>query len=698
MAQFAFLAAAAALAGAAPARVPDPSPEAAAPQAPDRDIEVRGERLPGATLTRSTLPLIDVPQSVTVIPAETFLEQGAISIADTVRYAAGAQGNTARDQRFDQVRVRGVEPSLLRDGMRDGYGYFTGLTPDPYAFSQVELLRGPASMLFGRGAIGGVVNMVSKTPQFRDGAELLWTSGSYRRGELLADAETVLGDSLGARLVLRARAADTFVPHVPDDRVLIAPSLSWRYDRGGEITLLASVQHDRAGSIPNFLPVIGTLRSNRGRAPLPRFLFLGTPGDDRYAGHARQIGGIATQRLGAGQVSLRARYTSGDVEYRSHYPDGYHRPIDPYVPGSDGRQITLSSYGANGGLRVFSADASTRWRVDWGAVSQRLLAGVDHAWHRAYRRFGLDGQMIDLYAVDLAAIRPAPRVRPRHQREEDRQLGLYAQDELRLWDRVSLVLGARHDRVTTAAAPIGRDLASAAMARDRVDRASTLRLGASADMGAGVTPYLSYNESFEPVTGTTADGRPFRPVTGQQHEAGVRWGPDAATLITLATFRIAERNRPVPDPLHPNEQIQAGVMRVHGGEIEAHRTLPDDYEVTLGYGVNHLTGREAAYDANAQHLASAWLTKTLALGSARWRIGGGVHRVGAQVSTNAWWTLVTPPVTLVDALSDYRAGRWRVTVTATNLLDRGGFSNCLARGDCFNVAPRNVMVSLGATL
>lgn len=667
--------------------------------ASDDDIEVRGRRDATTTLTRSTLPIVDVPQSITVIPAETYLLQGAISVADTVRYVAGAQGAASRDTRFDPVKIRGVDPSLLRDGMHDHYAFFVNITPDPYAFSQVELLRGPASMLFGRGSIGGVVNLTSKSPQLQDRGEVQWISGSFGRGELLADVETVTGATLGTRLVVRARGAGSYAPHVPDDRLLVAPSLAWRPAAGTDIALLASYQHDRTGSISNFLPVIGTMRDNHGRAPLPRFLFLGVPGDDRYDGTARQIGAIASQRLGdAGRLALRARYTSGEVEYRTHYPDSYARPTDPYLPDGTWRRIPLDAYGSHGGIQVLAGDANLGWRLATGPVTHQLLAGADYGWHAAYRRFGLSQQVIDLYAVDRAAIRPAPRRRPQRYAESDRQLGAYAQDELRLWDRASLVVGVRHDRFSTEGAAARHDGPITTAPGTRVDRATTLRVGASADLGGGVTPYLSYNESFEPLPGVTATGTPFVPKTGHQHEAGIKWQPDAATLVTLAAFRIAEDHRLVPDPHVPDEQVQAGTMLIHGGEIEARRTLPGDYELSVAYAVNHFTGRDATFDAAARHLASLWLTKTIAAGPGTWRLGGGVHYIGEQVSRNASWTLVTPANTLVDALSDYRIDRWRIAVNATNLFDRRSYANCLARGDCFAAAPRNVMVSLGVAL
>ncbi|WP_428969919.1 TonB-dependent siderophore receptor [Sphingomonas sp. Xoc002] len=661
----------------------------------EREIVLEGRRDQAFAGTKTETPLIEVPQPLTVIPDDVYLAQGAINIADTVRYAAGVNSDAyGRDTRVDSFTIRGVNALQFRDGMRDIFSYYASIASDPYNFSRVEVVRGPASVLFGQGSIGGIVNLVSKTPLFTNSADLNLVYGSYDRKEVLADVNGVAGDTLAARIVARVRDADTYVDHVPDDRVMIAPSVTWRPGSATDVTLLGLYQDDHTGSTANFLPIVGTQRDNPGNPRLPRYLFVGKPGYDRYDGRLLQGSGIVTHRFTDDlKLSLKARYIDSDVDYFTHYPNSYSNPTNPYVAGSNGRRIGLYAGSSVARLNVFSTDNNVQWRFHTGpAVEHTLLAGVDYSWNQVRKSDNYGYQVIDLYEIDYASIVEPPLVAP-FTRDTQKQLGLYVQDQIRLWDRVSMVLGARRDRVR------GASLNTTTGTTSRTtDTATTFRAGIIGEVGAGLSPFVSYTESFQPVAGRTADGTPFRPQTGRQFEGGMKWQPDRATLVTLTAFHVEERNRPIADPSNPLGQIQAGELTTQGFELEATRTLPGHYDLSLAYGYNDVTGDAAASGYLSRHTASAWGTKTFEGDWATLRLGAGVRYLGQQVSNNAAWTIATPARTMVDALVELERDRWRLRVNATNLLDSRAYASCLARGDCFVSAPRNVMLSLGYRL
>ncbi|MDP1025851.1 TonB-dependent siderophore receptor [Sphingomonas sp. KR1UV-12] len=656
------------------------------------DILVEGQREQRSAGTKTDTPLIQVPQPITVVTADQYLAQGAVNIADTVRYVAGVNSDAyGRDTRVDSFTIRGVDALQFRDGMRDIFSYYASITSDPYNFSRVEVVRGPASVLFGQGSIGGIVNLVSKTPQFTNGGEIGVTYGSYDRKEVLADLNATTGDTLAARFVARLRDADTYVDHTPDDRVMLAPSLTWRPSAATSITLLGLYQEDDTGSTTNFLPVVGTLRDNPGNPRLPRYLFVGKPGYDRYAGRLLQGSGLVTQHFGDDvTLSLKARYIDSHLDYFTHYTNSYADPTDPYIPGSNGRQIGLYADSSVARMNVFSTDNNVQWRFNTGsAVEHRLLAGLDYSWNSVRKRGAFSEQVIDLYDIDYA-VTAAPAITDPFSRDAQKQLGVYVQDQIRVWNRVSVVLGARRDHVRTASL----NVASGATTRT-TDNATTFRAGIIGEIGAGLSPFFSYTESFQPIAGQTSKGTPFRPQTGSQYESGMKWQPDAATLVTLTGFRIKEQNRPIPDPVNPLGQIQAGELTTRGIEVEATRTLPGRYDLTLAYGYNDVSGDSAASGYLAKHTTSAWGTKTWALtGTTTLRVGAGVRYLGKQVSSSSLWTIVTPGRTMVDALVELERDRWRLAVNATNLLDNRAYASCLTRGDCFVSAPRNVMANL----
>ncbi|MCW2413347.1 iron complex outermembrane receptor protein [Sphingobium sp. B8D3D] len=643
------------------------------------------------TGTKTDTALIELPQPIKVITSEQYLAQGAISISDTVKYAAGVLANPyGRDTRVDGFNVRGLDALQFRDGMRDIFSYYASITADPYNFSRVEIVRGPASVLFGQGSIGGLVNLVSKTPEFRTGGELSLVYGSYDRKEALGDVNIALADNLAIRAVGRVRDADTYVDHVPDDRVMFAPSIRWQPTPDTDIVLTGLYQEDDTGSTSQFLPIVGTFLPNAANpsGKLDRYTFVGKAGWDRYAGRSLQGGGFITHNFSDTiTLSLKARYIDSNLEYKTHYADSYSNPTDPFsVYGTDGRTIGLYADASDARMNVFSTDNNLQFNFNTGAnIEHKLLVGIDYSWNEVAKRYAAGVEVVDLYDIDYDALLTYEPSGP-FTAQSQKQLGIYVQDQIRFYDRVSVVLGARRDRVTNSA---GQE-----------DKATTFRAGIIGEIGAGISPFFSYTESFLPVAGSIDNGdgtfgAPYRPQTGTQFEAGVKWQPAPSTLVTATVFKIKERNRVLY--LAAGGTAQSGELNTEGFEIEASHTLPGNFELLANYGYSKLESEtNTDLDYMPRHTASLWSTKTFGLaGEAQLRLGGGVVYSGKSVSTSTVWSIVTPSRTTVDALVEISKNNWRIALNATNLLNEKYFASCLARGDCFVGAPRNVMATLG---
>lgn len=684
------------------------SAEAAAADAPrtDEDSIVVTAATTGS---KTDTALVELPQPIKVITSEQYLSQGAISISDTVKYAAGVLANPyGRDTRVDGFNVRGLDALQFRDGMRDIFSYYASITSDPYNFSRVEILRGPASVLFGQGSIGGLVNLVSKTPDFTTRGELNLVYGSYDRKEAMGDVNVALADNLAVRFVGRVRDADTYVDHVPDDRVMFAPSIRWQPTPDTDIVLTGLYQEDDTGSTSQFLPIVGTFFPNAANptGKLGQYTFVGKPGWDRYAGRLLQGGGSVTHKFSDNvKLSLKARYIDSDLEYNTHYADSYSNPGDPFLPyasyGTYGRTIGLYADSSDARMNVFSTDNNVQFNFNTGAnIEHKLLVGIDYSWSKVGKRYAAtpgitydaDGnpnfdaiEKIDLYNIDYDALRTYDPTGP-FSKEVQKQLGVYVQDQIRFYDRVSVVLGARRDRVTGSSG--------------QKDNATTFRAGIIGEIGAGISPFFSYTESFLPVAGSIQDidGEPispYRPQTGTQYEAGVKWQPGSNTLVTATIFKIKEKNRVLYGA--GSSTSQSGVLNTKGFEIEASHTLPGNFELLANYGYSKLKSEtNTSLDYMPRHTASLWSTKTFGLADeAQLRLGGGVVYSGKSVSTSSLWSIVTPSRTTVDALAEITWQDWRFALNATNLLNKKFYASCLARGDCFMGAPRNVMGTVG---
>lgn len=674
----------------------------AEPVSPENEIVVTG----AIAGTKTETPLTELPQPLTIIPADQYLSQGAINISDTVKYAAGVLANPyGRDTRVDGFNVRGISALQFRDGMRDIFSYYASIPSDPYNFSRVEIVRGPASVLFGQGSIGGLVNLVSKTPEFRTGGELNLVYGSYDRKEALGDVNLALGDTLAIRAVGRVRDADTFIDHVPDDRVMFAPSIRWQPTPDTDLILTGLYQKDDTGSTSQFLPIVGTFAPNPDNpgGRLDPYTFVGKAGWDRYAGRSLQGGGSLVHRFSDNiRISLKARYIDSDLEYFTHYADSYTNPTNPFaVYGTDGRTIGLYAEASDARMNVFSTDNNVQLKFNTGAeIEHTLLAGLDYSWNKVGKRFAATAlETVDLYDIDYDSLQTYDPSGP-FAYDSQKQLGVYVQDQIRFFDRVSVIVGARRDHVTNSS---GQE-----------DNATTFRAGIIGEVGAGFSPFFSYTESFLPIAGRlTGPGGvptdPFKPQLGTQYEAGVKWQPDLRTLVTVTGFKIKERNRVLY--LANTVTTQSGELATKGVEFEASRILPGNFELLVNYGYSQLDSEvNTSLDYMPRHTASIWSTKTFGDTSGpQLRLGAGVVYSGESKSTGALdpygrnaaiapgtlYTVVTPSRTTVDALAEISWDKWRLAINATNLLDNRGFASCLARGDCFMAAPRNVMATLG---
>lgn len=654
--------------------------------------------------TKTETPIVQIPQPLTIITADEYLSQGAISISDTVKYAAGVLASPyGRDTRVDGFNVRGIDALQFRDGMRDIFSYYASITSDPYNFSRVEIVRGPASVLFGQGSIGGLVNLVTKTPEFKTGGEFNVVYGSYDRKEALGDVNVALADNLAIRAVARVRDADTYVDHVPDDRVMFAPSIRWQPTPDTDIVLTGLYQEDDTGSTSQFLPIVGTFLPNPGNpgGRLDPYTFVGKPGWDRYEGRSLQGGGSVVHKFSDNvRLSVKARYIDSDLDYNYHGVNSYLSPLNPYGP--DGRTVSMSSSASQARMNVFSTDNNLQFTFNTGPnIEHKLLVGIDYSWNKVGKRSARGaGQLVDLYDIDRDALDEPVATGP-YAYESQKQLGVYVQDQIRFYDRVSVVLGARRDRVTTSSGS--------------KDKATTFRAGIIGELGWGFSPFFSYTESFLPIAGSVQGPggvviSPYRPSTGTQYEVGMKWQPEPNTLVTVTAFKIKEQNRVLY--LADNATTQSGVLNTKGIEVEASHTLPGNFELLVNYGYNKLKSEvNSSLDYMPRHTASAWTTKTFGVSEgAQLRLGGGVVYTGKSISTGlmdpyglnpttipagSLYSVVTPSRTTVDALAEITRDNWRFSINATNLLNKKQFASCLARGDCFVAAPRNVMGTIG---
>jgi iron complex outermembrane receptor protein len=234
-----------------------------------------------ATSTKTDTPLIETPQSISVVTRDQMEAQGAQTIQSALRYTSGVALFEKNDNRFDIIAGRGFDVDQYLDGMRLLSGSFAISRIDPYFLERIEVFKGPASVLYGQIAPGGLINLVSRRPTLEPFHEIQFQTGSYDLVEGAFDFSGPI-DQDGQflyQLTGLGRDADTQTDYVRDRRLAIGPALTWLPSHNTTLTLLTSYQHDPEGRFLNSWPAQGTVLSLPD-GKIPTSLYGGAPNFD----------------------------------------------------------------------------------------------------------------------------------------------------------------------------------------------------------------------------------------------------------------------------------------------------------------------------------------------------------------------------------------------------------------------------------
>ncbi|NOV22235.1 TonB-dependent siderophore receptor [Cupriavidus necator] len=647
-----------------------------------------------ATATKTDTPVMETPQSITVITRDRMEAQGAQTVQQAIGYSAGVYaGPFGNDARGDWGKFRGTDFTQYRDGLLNQVGFYNNVRPDVYALERIDVLRGPSSMLFGQGAVGGILNLVSKRPQAEAAREIGVQFGNYHRKQVQADLTGPL-DAEGKwlyRLVALARDSDTQVDYVQDNRYLLAPSLTWRPSQDTSLTLLANFQRDVSGTSVGFFPWRGTLYPNPGGQILDH-LFISEPGFDRYTAEQQSVG-YEFQHKFNDTVTVRQnlRYSHSSVDYRSIYAR-FNDANRGWVPGSN-TLMNRTVYVNQPTLNSFAVDTQAQTNFRTGPLQHTLLTGVDYQHAEITGNTGVGGSAapLDVFnpvygnftAPGTRALNPATQA----------QTGLYVQDQL-AWNQWLLMLGLRYD--WSRAAQDNTPSAS------RDDSELTKRAGLMYRSDIGLNPYVSYSESFQGLAGFNKANQAFKPLRGSQWEAGIKYQPPGKNAtLTIAAFDMREKNRKTAGVVNGiPDSVQVGEARTRGIEVEALASLTNRLDLIATYtyldarvtdGTAAEVGKKLA--STPSNMASLWANYRFKLfGMPGFVAGGGLRYIGP--SYDGADQNQVGGVTLYDAMIAYDHGPLRVALNANNLFDKQFLTTCLARGDCYFGARRTVVGSV----
>ncbi|STR41630.1 ferrichrome outer membrane transporter [Klebsiella michiganensis] len=488
------------------------------------------------------------------------------TVKEALAYTPGVFSTRGSSTTYDVVTIRGfttsttVNTNQYLDGMKLQGNNYSEVSMDPYFLERVEVMRGPTSVLYGNSNPGGIVSMVSKRPtteplkeiQFKMGTDNLWQTG-------FDFSDAIDDDGVWSyRLTGLGRSQDAQQQMAKSTRYAVAPSFSWRPDDKTDFTFLSNFQSDPYAGYYGWLPREGrwcrittpTVRRISCRRTLTKAKrIIRCPAVSRWWATASRISLMILSPC----VRTCVMPTSIPL-YRSVYGNGY-------TPTG---KINRAYVRSDENLNTFTVDTQLQSDFATGAVGHTLLTGVDYSRMRndVNADYGtasaLDMQNPQYGNANVSVNFPYSVL------NRMEQTGLYAQDQM-AWDKWVMTLGGRYDyaMASTLTRPANT------LAKNH-DQQFTWRGGINYLFDNGISPYFSYSQSFEPVSGSSRDGKPFDASHGEQYEAGVKYVPkDMPVVLTAAVYQLTKDKNLTADPNNASFSIQTGEIRSRGIELEA---------------------------------------------------------------------------------------------------------------------------------
>ena len=635
--------------------------------------EQDGYLVPEASIaTRTDTPLRDIPQSIQVIPRQVIEDQQATSIEEVLENAAGVTFLGNIDAQGIDFAIRGFDSApVLRDGFRLlGFAGSGGATaPEVAILEQVEVLRGPASVLFGQAEPGGVINLVSKQPlsepyynvQIQGGNRGFVSPSIDFSGPVTDDGRVLY------RFNALYRQENSFRDFDEDfNRFAIAPTVTWQI--GDRTDLTFNLEYINDDDPADF----GTVLVGDGDTVIPDDRVINNP-DDTIEKDYLSVGYTLEHRFSENwQLRNRFSFISDEFDYSV---------IDlPFFFDESTGIVSRGFTDRDNEDEFYSLYTNLQGNFSTGPIGHTLLFGVDvsRTESSGFTRFSTTPEFVtflDIFNPDYSSA-PAPDsesipIAFGSDITTDR-LGIYLQDQIDLLDNLILVAGVRYDTVDQDTTDIVTDLET-----NQYDDAVTPRVGLVYQPIEPVSLYANYARSFNPNGGTDAQGQPFEPEEGRGFEVGIRAEPIENRLaMTLAYFDIVKRNVLVSDPVVPFASVATGEQRSRGVDFDVTGEILPGWNVIASYAYIDAEVTEDTTDIVGnrligipEHSASLWTTYEIQSGNLQGLgFGVGFNFIGDRQGDLAN-SFEADSYFLANAALFYRRDNWRLGVNIDNLFD-----------------------------
>lgn len=635
--------------------------------------------------TKIDTPIARIPQAISVVTQKQIEDQKPRTLNETLGYTASANPNSfGFDTRYDAFFLRGFQAfynGMFRDGLRQYNGPSAWFKTEPYGIEGVTVLKGPASSLYGVSGPGGIVNVVTKRPKDEPFREIELLAGEHNRFQAALDASGPVTEdgSILYRFTSLGRKSETELPAYPDDKIYLAPAVTFKPDEDTKLTILGEYSKSVTGGTAAFYNSSYGVLSN---------VYEGDPAWNDFTQSQGRIGYEFEHRFNdllTVRQNLRYNAVDSDIEYSGHYSIGADQPLQRYW----GHYTEA--------MRNFVVDNMAQFEFDTGPIKHTAVGGIDYAWSDYDAGSGLSYVSVD--DIKAAAV-------PHSGGQQMNQLGVYLHDQME-WNDFTLFTSGRYDWVDTTSTA-----ADFSTSRQK-DSAFSGRVGLSYQTEWGITPYVNYSTSFSPNIGFVYDdvastvGRVARPTIATQKEIGVKYEmSEHNATVSAALFDIDQKDGVVFDASTGiNKQRQLD-LNSRGVELEANASLDNGFSFIASYtylrvrierGAEETAGKELS--ATPNHILSLWGHHQFENGTLEGLgLGAGVRVAGSSYG-NDTNTFKNDARAFVDASLSYDFGTRnpklegvKLQLNAKNLFDNR--QTICSAGYCYRDEGRSLFASL----
>lgn len=650
-----------------------------------------------AQVLKVDTPAQETTQSVTVIDQEDLKRRAPVKLDEALRYTAGVQPQQyGADHDTDWFLIRGFEAATFLDGSRAFKdGHYTWLT-ETYGLEQVEVLKGPAAILYGETPPGGVVNLVQKKPTDVPQGEVRFELGTRNHYGLGIDVSDNANDSgsMRYRLVGKFQKRDGQLNGTYRDRYYLAPSLAIDISDKTQLTLLGTFLKDDGVPTNTFVPQYGSIIDTPNGKIDPE-TNLGQPDFDKYERTQVSLGYLLEHQLNdTWDLTSRLNYAYNDLHLRSSYAFNSNTapPNNEVGQGLVYRKGDVNSF-------TFDNRALAKW--DTSRFEHTLLAGVELQHHKN------EGDELDDFA--FGSINPWNPVYGNHNginqsAVKDREITKaqasgYAQYQFKFDYQWIGIIGGRYDYVDVKNKSVkGNEDISGSF------NETSINAGLMYLADNGLSPYINYSESFNVLsTKDPLTNGLYKPLRGQQAEIGVKYTPDFIDgFVNVALFDLTQKNALVQ---RGSQTTQTGEVTSQGVELEGRAYVTDDLKVSASYSYTDAQTDDTNDGSKQQapivpkHLANLWLDYSANnIGLYGWHFATGVRYIGeskdAPKSIDAGgFAGNIPSAVLWDLMASYEINKnWQAQINVNNVLNKEYVASC--NYSCYYGETRTALMSV----